>query len=69
MLLLSPSHSLVERLAKGNGAILRCVVVVNVEVALARELQVQVAVLGHRVQHVIQKSQPSIDLTQSIICL
>lgn len=61
-------YSLVERLAEGDGAVLRCVVVVYVEVTLARELQVQVAVLGHSVQHVIQESQPGINLIHSYNC-
>lgn len=46
---LCSAHSLVEGLAQRDGAVLRRVVVVDVEVTLARQLQVQVAVLGHRV--------------------
>lgn len=37
-------------------------VVIDVEVALARQLQVQVAMLGHGVQHVVQEPQPGVHL-------
>lgn len=54
--------SLVEGLAQGDGAVLRRVVVIDVEVALASELEVQVAVLGHRVEHVVKETQAGVHL-------
>lgn len=62
-----PVHSLVEGLPQGDGAVFRRVVVVYVEVALARQLQVQVPVLGHRVQHVVQEPEAGVHLNLELI--
>lgn len=69
LLLLRLSRLLVEGLAKGDGAVFRRVVVVYVEVALARQLEVEVPVLGHSVQHVVQEPEPSVHLRHSSIGL
>lgn len=48
---LALAEGLLERLAEGNGTVLDRVVVVDLEVALALELERHLAVLGERVQH------------------
>lgn len=37
-------------------------VIVDVEVALARKLQVEMTMLGHGMQHVVKKPQTGVDL-------
>lgn len=54
--------SLVEGFAEGYGAVFCRVVVVDVQITLAREFEVQVSVLGHRVQHVVEESEAGFDL-------
>lgn len=53
VLTLAERYSLVEGFAQRDCAILCGVVIIDVQVARASELQVQVTVLGHRMQHVI----------------
>ena len=56
------AQRLVDGGAQGQRAVLGRVVVVDVEVALAVELEVEPAVLGQRGQHVVEEAQAGLDL-------
>lgn len=51
------AERLLERLAQRNRTVLGRVVVINVQVAAALQLQGQAAVLGQRLQHVVEEAE------------
>ncbi len=55
------AQSLVERLAEREAAILDRVVVVDVQVPRAGQLQIEAAVLDQRRQHVVEEAEAGID--------
>ena len=54
------AQRLVERLAERQRAVLGRVVVVDLEVALALQLQVEARVLGQGREHVVEKAEPGL---------
>mmetsp|Transcript_24757 Transcript_24757/g.58932 ORF Transcript_24757/g.58932 Transcript_24757/m.58932 type:complete len:208 (-) Transcript_24757:16-639(-) len=56
------SKRLVERLANHHGAVLRRVVVADVQVALALEGEINAAVLGHSAEHVVEEPDAGVDV-------
>src|SRR4051794_17857141 len=56
----------VERLAERQRAVLGGVVVVDLEVALAGQLEVEPGVLGQAGQHVVEEAEPGLDLRPAV---
>src|SRR5215472_15817192 len=56
------AERVVKRFTQNDANVLYCVVLIDVEIALGLELEVESAVTGEQLQHVIEKSYPGLHL-------